>query len=298
MNRLEKSDQPLPQRIGLIGTGMIGTSVLLALKTRGHIFSSTAFDHNTDCLQKANQACAFDRCAQSSQQVVANSDIVLIATPPRSLQDIFSQLGDIPEDTLITDVASVKRSVCNAAHQQLKDACPQFIPGHPIAGSERNGPQFADADLFQDRNVVLTPMSDNDPQAVQKVVDLWYATGAKNLITLSAEDHDRIFAYNSHFPHILAYIYVHSLAGKMPLEDILEYSGEGLRDFARIAASDPDLWCDIFMSNTDQLMTVLRTFNASSNQLRNLLRESDRKGLHDFCQRAAEVQIKINAQHK
>ena len=293
MDKLEPSQTHLVERIGLIGTGMIGTSLLLSLKARNNQLITIGFDANKECLAEAHKIIEFEVCAQSPEQVFNDSDIVVIATPPSAISDVLSQVKNLREDMLITDVASNKRSVSQIAKSVLGDNCCQFVPGHPIAGSEFNGPQASSDQLFNLCRVVLTPLEQNSRQAIQTIADLWYHAGAQSVFQMADKEHDHIFAHTSHLPHILAYALVHSLGNNLSSEVICENSAGGLRDFSRIAASSPELWCDILMSNEDQIRDAVESFNVSLERLCAMLRECDRGALQKFLQQATTIQAQI-----
>ena len=298
MDELKPSQTALPERIGIIGTGMIGTSLLLSLKAHGYSPTITAFDTDRACLQRANELVGFNLCATSLQQVAEQSDMVVLAIPPRAINDVLSHIGDLDDSVLISDVSSIKRSVNQTAESVMGDRCGQFISAHPIAGSERSGAEAAHAQMFRMCTVIITPLEQNAMASIQSMADLWYKAGASRIIQMGAEEHDRIFAHTSHFPHALAYILMHSLINATSVQDVLSYSAGGLHGFTRIAASNPDLWCDILMSNSDQVLSALQSFNVSSNQLHTMLRECDRKGLRNFFQQVTDLQSQLNELNK
>lgn len=282
MEYIKESTEAFPDRLGVIGTGLIGTSLVLALKKRGLNLKVTAFDVNRSHLQYAADAAGFDTLAESPQQVVAAGGIVVLATYPSTMREVFSQLGSIDGGVVVTDVGSVKRRIVRFAEAALGSDCARFVPSHPIAGTERSGPQAATASLFAACTTVLTPLSDNPTSSLRIIADLWHRAGAEYVIAMTPEEHDRIFACSSHLPHVLAYALMDSISSTLSTGDIDLYSAGGLRGFARLAASDPDLWCDILLSNSEQVLAALKTFNDSSDRLRTMLAQHDGDGLRDL----------------
>lgn len=287
----------MPERLGIIGTGLIGTSFALALKARGYSPAITAFDSDPSRLRRAADLAGFDALAESPEQVAAVGGVVVIATFPQAMAEIFSRCGNPAGDAVLTDVGSVKQCVVEAARAALGDDCARFVPGHPIAGNEGSGPQAASASLFESRCAVLTPVPENQPSSVQLIADLWYQAGADRVVRMESAQHDRIFAYNSHLPHALAYALMHSLTCNLSGRDILEYSSGGLQGFTRIAASDPQLWCDILTANADHVIAALDAFSASNERLRAMLKARDADGLRAFFRQVAPVQSRLNKRY-
>jgi len=198
--------------------------------------------------------------------------VVLVAAPVAQFPQIFSELRDCT--ALITDAGSTKRDVIAAARAALGKRIAQFVPGHPIAGAEQSGAAAASAELFRDRRVVLTPLPENAPAAVQKVEELWQACGAR-VARLDADEHDSVLAAVSHLPHLLAYALVHEVASRGNAEQLFSYAAGGFRDFTRIASSHPEMWRDICVANRNRLLAELARYQAKLAELAPLIERGD-----------------------
>jgi prephenate dehydrogenase len=188
--------------------------------------------------------------------------------------------------TVITDAASVKGNLVRAAREVSGGRVPpHFVPGHPIAGSERSGVEASDAALFQRHRVILTPLAETDPDAHALVQAMWRAAGAE-LVDMDVERHDEVLAATSHLPHVLAYALVDALAGTDSSEDVFRYAAGGFRDFTRIASSDPVMWRDIAIANREALLAAIDGFSLHLSQLREAVAGGDAEGLHATFTRA------------
>ncbi|XLZ72594.1 prephenate dehydrogenase/arogenate dehydrogenase family protein [Massilia sp. SR12] len=213
------------------------------------------------------------------KEAITGADMVLLATPvaqtARILQSILPHLDAA---TIITDAGSTKCDVVAAARAALGDKAAQFVPGHPIAGRETNGPDAAIPDLYQGKKTVLTPLAENAPEAVERVAQAWRACGAI-IHTLTPEEHDKVFAAVSHLPHLLAYALVDDVAGKPHADLLFQYAASGFRDFTRIAGSSPEMWRDISLANQAALLTELDAYLAQLTRLRASLAAGDATAL-------------------
>jgi len=193
---------------------------------------------------------------------------------------VFADLGKavhaglLPESALISDVGSVKRQVIAAAREGLGEAVARFVPGHPIAGDERRGPVAARSNLFERHRVLLTPLAENPPEAVERIARLWRVAGAL-VETMDAEHHDHVLAATSHLPHLLSFLLVERLARLAERREVFRYAAGGFRDFTRIAASDPALWRDIVLANRDELLRLIADYRDGLDVLARALSEDD-----------------------
>jgi len=183
------------------------------------------------------------------------------------------------------DVGSTKRDVVDAARRVLKERIPSFVPAHPIAGAEKSGVEAAFAELYMGRKVVLTPLPESRPEAVQKVRDAWEACGA-NVVGMTPQEHDRVFAAVSHLPHLLAFGLVDDLAGRSNAPLLFSHAASGFRDFTRIAGSHPEMWRDICVANRVALLQELDAYLGELARLRMMLVEGDGDGLEAVFERA------------
>jgi prephenate dehydrogenase len=194
----------------------------------------------------------------------------------------------ITDNMVITDAGSAKTQVVEAAKLALGDRFKQFVPGHPIAGTEKSGPTAAFAQLYQDHRVVLTPTEETDPASLEKVHNMWLAVGAQ-VSTMTATHHDHVLAATSHLPHILAFNLVDMLAQNDDVDEVLRYAAGGFRDFSRIASSDPVMWRDICLSNSDAILGLLKQSQHQMNLLQQAIEQQDGDYLMTVFERAKQA---------
>lgn len=277
------------KKLVIFGVGLIGGSLALALKRANPALEITGVGRSGDSLQTAHDLGVIDIVARDAATAMQNADIAVIATPVAQtapiLQAIAPHLGD---KTVVTDVGSTKSDVLAAAEHILGQKIAQFVPGHPIAGAEKSGVTAARIDLFQDKNIVLTPTAQTMHDAVTAVREMWKTTGA-NVIEMTATEHDGIFAAVSHLPHLLAFALVDEIASRKNASQLFEFAASGFRDFTRIAGSSPEMWRDISLANRDALLNELDAYQLELTRLRKLLAESDSAGLQELFERASQA---------
>ena len=239
--------------VAIVGVGMIGGSVAAALRTRNLARTIRGYDLNHEHIAEALGCGVIDTAPDGR----ITADLIVLAVPVLSVEEVLTGLDTaIADGAVVTDVLSVKQPVIAAARKALGEWPRRLVPGHPIAGSERRGPGAADPRLFEDHRVILTPDAETDESAVNTVSAMWEALGAE-VVMMDASRHDRVLACTSHLPHLLAYALVDSLSRLDDSEEIFRFAAGGLRDFTRIAGSDPVMWRDIFASNRAALLAVL-----------------------------------------
>lgn len=247
-------------QLGLIGCGLIGGSVALALKRARMVRRVVGYSKSPSTTERARQLGVIDVAAPSALLAISGADLVLIAVPVAASEATFKTIRHgIDEDALVMDVGSTKRDVIEAAERGLQERMRNFVPAHPIAGKELSGVEHAEAGLFVDRQVILTPVKATRRSQVQRATQVWAATGAK-VLNMSAEAHDNAFAAVSHLPHLLAFAFTNGIAGQPEGQQFLALAGSGFRDFTRIAASDPAMWRDVLLANREQVLTQAQTF--------------------------------------
>ncbi|MCD0502215.1 prephenate dehydrogenase [Bordetella petrii] len=279
---------PLIPVLAVVGVGLIGGSAALALRQAGLVGQVLGVGRNAQSLAQAQALGLIDGVA-SVEEAAAQADIILLATPVGSLGAILAQLRPhLRAGALLTDAGSTKAEVVAEARAALGDRIGQFVPGHPIAGAERSGPEAADATLYRGRTVILSPLPENAPQGVARVRDLWQACGA-HVIDMDADAHDRVLASVSHMPHLLAAAYMAQVAGADDAATRLALAGSGFRDFTRIAAGSPEMWRDILLSNRDALRDELAAVRAVLDQIEHAMAGGDGAALEALLARAAEV---------
>ena len=266
-------------KVLIVGVGLIGGSFALALKRAGMVGEVVGIGRHPEALARALELGIVDRVCDDYADALRGADLVLLAAPVAQTGTILEALlPHLAPQTVVTDAGSTKCDVVAAARAVLGDRVRQFVPGHPIAGSESNGPDAATEGLYRGKKTVLTPLPENDPALVERVAGAWRACGAL-VHTLSPADHDRVFAAVSHLPHLLAYALVDDIAAKPHAGMLFQYAASGFRDFTRIAGSSPEMWRDISLANRDALLTELDAYLAQLTTLRARLAAADGPGL-------------------
>ena len=254
------------KHVAILGLGLIGGSIGAAIKRSG--FSAEVVGYAPHHGPQALQLGLIDRYVLSALEAVEGADLVIIATPPSLVIATIEAIApNLKKTAVLTDVASTKHSIVQGVFSMLeqqghREFIGRFVPGHPIAGAETNGPVAANPNLFQGANVILTPTDQTQVTALALVQGLWAALGAKTQI-MSASEHDRCYALVSHLPHFAAFALAHSLATQNDADQLLKAAGSGLRDTTRIAASAPELWVDIFEQNKPALLAAIDSFEQS-----------------------------------
>ena len=266
---------------GIVGLGLIGGSIAAGLKKNGSKFRVLAWDKNQQSLERGLTAGFIDEGLDASQ--VLEADIVVLALPVRSLAEVVPSLNIARG--VITDVASVKRYVLDMFSSMLGSVPRNFVPGHPIAGSEQHGVAAANPDLFVGHRVILTPITETDEAAIDSVAELWRSLGA-TITFMSPEHHDQVLAQTSHLPHLLAYALVDTLSLGGDSLDVFQYAAGGFKDFTRIAASDPVMWRDIFLTNPGPVLDVLDRYIEEVGSLRRMISDGNEEQMSALFTRA------------
>ncbi|MDA8961863.1 prephenate dehydrogenase/arogenate dehydrogenase family protein [Congregibacter sp.] len=276
-------------RIGFVGLGLIGGSLALALKKAGFAASVTAWDHDSSVLERAAHMGVIDATSDSVSALMQAVDIAVLACPTQACEPlILEMLNDSGSAICVTDVASVKGELYRAVLASAPKSAAIFVPGHPIAGSERSGVAAAHAELFEHHCVILTPDSNTDPLALGLVQKLWSAAGA-TVQCMGVQEHDQVLAATSHLPHVLAYALVDALAQSPIRDDIFRFAAGGFRDFTRIASSDPVMWRDIALANRDALLAAMDDFCARLDALRSSIADRDGAALESTFRSAKTI---------
>jgi len=285
---------PLFDRVALIGIGLIGSSLARAMKLHGlagHIAIST---RSKETLTKAEELELGDSYSLDAADAAYDADLVIICTPMGAQAAIAKSIHDsLKPGAIITDVGSVKATTIRDIAPHLPDGV-HLVPGHPIAGTENSGPEAGYAELFPGRWTILTPADGTDADAVEKVKQLWLGCGATVEI-MTPEHHDRVLAITSHLPHLIAYSIVDT-ADQLEDEtkkEVITFSASGFRDFTRIAAGDPVMWRDVFLTNRDAVLEVLGRFSEDLTALQRAIRKGDGEMLEETFARARAVRRSI-----
>ena len=285
-------------QLGLIGCGLMGGSFALALKKAGLVKRVVGYSKSPSTVEKARRLGVIDVAAESALLAVSGSDIVLIAVPVAASEGTFKAIRHLVDPgVLFMDVGSTKRDVVDAARRVLKERLPSFVPAHPIAGREVAGIEHADAALYQGRKVILTPLAQTDPVLLQKATDVWAAVGCQ-VLKMSPENHDAAFAAVSHLPHLVAFAYLNAMNQQPAGKEFLSLAGPGFRDFSRIAASDPNVWRDILLSNREEILRQSEAFRAALDAMERSMRDWNGEALEQQIASAsnARSQWTLNSQ--
>jgi prephenate dehydrogenase len=276
-------------QLGVIGCGLMGGSFALALKRAGLVKRVIGYSKSPSTTEKAKKLGVIDMAAESALLAVSGSDIVLIAVPVSATEATFKAIRHLVEPgVLFMDVGSTKRDVIDAARRVLKERVCSFVPAHPIAGKEVAGIGHADANLYTNRQVILTPITQTSADLVQKATDVWAAIGSQ-VLRMTPENHDAAFAAVSHLPHMLAFAYFNSVARQPAGRDFLSLAGPGFRDFTRIAASDPTVWRDILMSNREELLKQSMRFRHTLDAMEHVIKTGNVEALEDLIRGASDA---------
>lgn len=273
-------------RLALIGVGLIGGSLARALRDAGHVHEVIGYGRGLANLQRAVELGVADRIETSLSAAVRDADMVVLATPVGSMAEILGAIAPyLAKDAVVTDVGSVKGAIVAAARSALGEKLNGFVPGHPIAGTERTGVEASFSSLFVGRRVVLTPLPETSAEAMARVRAMWQAAGAE-VVSMSVEHHDTVLAATSHLPHLLAYALVDMLAHLEDSREIFAYAAGGFRDFTRIASSDPVMWRDISIANRGAIVSMLKQYQAEVNGLIKAVAAGDGERLQTLFARA------------
>ena len=284
----------LIDNLSIIGVGLIGGSLARALRKAKLVGRVTGCNRSEKTLKKAVELDVIDDYFLNISEAVKDADLIVIGTPLSVSEKILPEVADsMSVNSILTDVGSVKGGIVNVARKALAEKFPNFVPGHPIAGTEKNGVEASYEDLFVDHRVILTPLEETSPKAHELVTQMWKSVGAE-VVDLDIKHHDEVLAATSHLPHMLAYALVDCLASMQERDEIFEYAAGGFADFTRIASSSPDMWHDICFSNREALIRTLEIFSSHINNIKSAIEESESDELLKTFKRAKEARDKFN----
>jgi len=275
------------KKLVIFGVGLIGGSLALALKQAQYVTHIVGVGRSRASLNEALALNIIDCAETDIANAMHEADVTMIAAPVAQTGDILRKIQPyLAPTTVVTDAGSTKSDVLASAKQILGQQFSQFVGGHPIAGAEKSGASAALANLYLNRNVILTPASDTHADAIESIRQLWMACGAK-VLTMQADEHDSIFAAVSHLPHLLAFALVDDIASRDNADQLFNFAASGFRDFTRIAGSHPEMWRDICLANKTALLSELASFKDELNILQKQLETSDSAGLYALFERAS-----------
>jgi prephenate dehydrogenase len=274
------------ERLCIIGVGLIGGSLARALRAAGAVNSVIGCGRGEANLKSAVRLGVIDEYSFDPTTAVEGADMVVVATTLGASPAIFDSIASkLMDDTVVTDVGSAKRRILDAAKASFGARVARFVPGHPIAGTEKSGVEASFAALFREHQVILTPDATTDADALDKVTLMWRETGAV-VAQMDVDQHDTVLAATSHLPHMLAYALVDCLSSMNASADIFKFAAGGFRDATRIASSSPEMWCDIAIDNREALLAALTSFSATYDDLVRALTASDKDALLELFVRA------------
>lgn len=279
--------KPLIGRLVVIGLGLIGGSFAKGLKASGLCGEVVGVDLDAHSRQRAVELGVTDRCEADLAAACVGADVIQLAVPILAMEKVLAVLSRLElGDAVITDVGSAKGNVVRAARDVFgRQRLARFVPGHPIAGSEQSGVEAANGQMFQRYKVILTPLEETDPAALNLVDRLWRELGA-DVEHMAVQRHDEVLAATSHLPHLLAFNMVDSMAKRDESLEIFRYAAGGFRDFTRIAGSDPVMWHDIFLANKEAVLRALDIYRGDLDTLRSAVEAGDGKQLLEVFTRA------------
>ena len=285
---------PIFQKIALVGLGLIGSSIALAAREAGAVTEIVGTARSAATRTRASELGFCDRITETAAEAVKGADLVILCVPVGACQAVAREIAPhLAEGAVVSDVGSVKQAVVEAMAPHLP-AHVHFIPAHPMAGTEHSGPDAGFAELFQNRWCLLTPPPGADADAVDRLTRFWRALGAMTE-HMDADHHDLVAAVISHVPHAIAYTMcgVADDVKRVTHQEVVQFSAAGFRDFTRIAASDPTMWRDVFLTNKDATIEILGRFVEELMALQRAIRLGDGDHLHDYFTRTRAIRRSI-----
>lgn len=259
----------------VIGVGLIGGSLSMALKKIDCVKTVTGLGRSVENLQKAQQLGIIDQYETEYSEAISKADIIFISVPIGAMAEVFKKIQPhLKSHTIITDGASAKHAVIKIARQILGSKINQFVPGHPIAGTEKSGAEAAFDSLYQNRRVIITPLEENSITDINMVKSIWKKSGAI-VDEMGERHHDLVLAGTSHLPHVLAFSLVNSLNTVDDVDEIFKYAAGGFKDFTRIASSDPVMWRDICVNNSEAILAMMQHYQKNLNDLKAAIENAD-----------------------
>jgi len=282
-------------RVSIIGVGLIGGSIALAMRRLKLANEIIGLGRRIENLKQAKKLKIIDAWSLKPKEAVRNAELIILATPMRAMPELVKSIAqDFKPGAILTDVGSTKLKMIEKI-LPLLDEKVDFVPAHPIAGREKTGAKYADAELFKNRWTIITPTQRSSKKGVLRIKRLWLALGAK-VEVMSPKDHDEILAYISHLPHIVAYGLVSAIWNKEQALPVLRFSAGGFKDFIRIAGSSPEMWRDICLENKDMIINALNQYQNQLEELKKMMVKEDGKGLEKVFSKSRQVKEKVEKQ--
>ncbi len=282
--------EPLFNRLALIGIGLIGSSIARAVRAQGAARTIVATARSPKTRRRVAELGIADQVVETNAAAVAGADLVIVCVPVGACGAVAKEIGPhLSAGAIVSDVGSVKGSVVRDMAPHLSKTV-HFIPAHPVAGTEYSGPDAGFAELFVNRWCILTPPDGTNQDAVEKLAAFWRLLGA-NVEIMAPDHHDLVLAITSHLPHLIAYTIVGTADELQAVtrSEVLKFSAGGFRDFTRIAASDPTMWRDVFLTNKDAVLEMLGRFNEDVSALTKAIRKGDGEALFEHFERTRAI---------
>ena len=280
-------------RVAILGLGLIGSSIARGVRAEMPTVRLTGYDADADVRAAADRLDLCDDIADSAGAAVIDADLVILCVPVGAMGPLAASfVDDLPTEAIVSDVGSCKAEVARALRDSLPDAT--IVPAHPVAGTERSGPEAGFASLFSGRWCIVTPTPEAPDAAIERVRAFWQRLGAE-VETMTPDHHDRVLAITSHLPHLIAYSIVGTASDleAVTQSEVIKYSAGGFRDFTRIAASDPTMWRDVFLTNREAVLEMLQRFSEDLSQLQRAIRWGKGEELFDLFTRTRAVRRSI-----
>jgi len=282
------------KKVCIIGCGLIGSSIARAIKSKGLSKKIVSSNRSSAINKKVIKLKIVDESSSDTKKMSENADLIIIATPLSSYKDvIFKIKNSLKNGAILTDVGSVKKNVINLVEKNIPKNI-SWISSHPIAGTEESGPESGFAELFKNRWCILTPSNQAKDRDIKLLQNFWKKIGSRVDI-MNSKEHDYILSITSHVPHLIAYNIVNTTLNikKKKKNEIIKYSAGGLRDFTRIAASNPIMWRDIFIQNNKNTITIIDQFIKNLKSLRKTIKNKDQKKLYKIFLKTKKIRKQI-----
>jgi cyclohexadieny/prephenate dehydrogenase len=282
--------EPLFDRLAIIGTGLIGSSIARAARRQGAVRTIVATSHSAKTRKRIAELRIADEVAETNSDAARGADLIIVCIPVGICGEIAKEIGPhLKPGATVSDVGSVKGAIVRDMSPYVPKSV-NFVPAHPVAGTEHSGPDAGFAELFEGRWCILTPPEGTDAKAIDKLAAFWRLLGA-NVEMMSPDHHDLVLAITSHLPHLIAYTIVGTADELQTVtrSEVLKFSAGGFRDFTRIAASDPVMWRDIFLANKDGVLEMLGRFNEDVAALTKAIRKGDGEALYEHFARTRAI---------
>ncbi|MBN8849893.1 MULTISPECIES: prephenate/arogenate dehydrogenase family protein [unclassified Sphingomonas] len=280
-------------RVSIIGLGLIGSSVARAVRQAMPTVRLTGHDASAEVRETVRRLDLVDDVTDTAAAAVTDAELVILCVPVGAMGTVAREIAaDLPPEAIVSDVGSSKESVARALSEALPGAV--IVPAHPVAGTERSGPEAGFASLFHGRWCIVTPLPGGDPAAAERVAEFWRRLGS-DVETMAPDHHDRVLAITSHLPHLIAYTIVGTAndLAEVTESEVIKFSAGGFRDFTRIAASDPTMWRDVFLNNKEAVLEMLQRFSEDLSQLQRAIRWGDGDTLFDHFTQTRAIRRSI-----